>query len=300
MVMPRAPPIASWKTNHFNTINLRSIVKFENSCHWYQCRSGSPEPQHDADLRVARKAQLYPSITTVLKDEFKNDFLDRWKTNELLLAAAASPRQPHDTDESYTQRIYDLSLDKAKTAADFGKEIHDAIENYPSISSNESIAPWISHFAKWYDSNVDHPLHREEILYDHALGLAGRCDFIGRGKGPLEGKVILPDWKTQNVKKDEKGRKKPAFYDSWPRQLAFYASAYAKKAGTFPDLPICISVVIDSNEPCEPFVKVWEKEEILSGYEDVLIAAYRWFKKRKYWPQPEGPFKVGFNLPLPT
>ncbi len=116
----------------------------------------------------------------------------------------------------------------------------------------------------------------------------------------LAGRQMVPTHNTQNVKKDDKGRKKPAFYESWPRQLSFYAVSYAKETGTFPDsLPTCISVIIDSNEPEVPFVKVWTKDEILSAYEDTILGAYLWFKSRRYYPQPKGMFKVGFNLPLP-
>lgn len=278
-------------------------VKFEQSAHWYSCRDGEPKPKHDADLRVARKALLYPSITSVLKDEFKNDFLDRWKTNELLLAAANNYRQPHESDEQYCQRIYDLSLDKAITAAKFGKEIHNAIENYPELPAKPELHGWISHFAKWYDASVECPLFREQILLDHNIGLAGTCDFIGRGKGQFEGQIILPDWKTQNVKKDEKGRKKPVFYESWPRQLAFYAVSYSKRSLVMGlplgVIPTCISVVIDSNEPDDVFTRVWTPDEIASAYEDVAIAAYRWFKRKKYYPHPNGMFKIGFNLNMP-
>lgn len=271
-------------------------IKFNDGAHWYDCRS-EPSPAHDADLRVARKQLLYPSITTILKDE-KNEWLERWKTNELLAAAANTYKQPHESVEQYCQRIYDMSLDKATTAADFGKEIHDAIEKYPALPSNESIIPWIQKFGGWHDCNVEAPLFREKILFDHALGLAGRCDFIGRGKGLFEGQIIVPDWKTQGVKKDDKGRKKAMFYDSWPKQLAFYAISYAKENQLI-EIPTCISVVIDSTEPEDPFIKVWTKEEIMSSYEDVVIAAYRWFKKRSYWPQPTGKFTINPSIEIP-
>lgn len=220
--------------------------------------------------------------------------------NELVVAAAQNQRMPHETDEGYCNRIYQISLEKARTAATFGKEIHDAIEHYPQIPMDEKLQGWISEFGQWYDGAIEHPLHQEKIVLDHDLGVAGRCDFIGIGKGQFGGQLVIPDWKTQNVKKDDKGRKKPAFYDSWPRQLAFYAVAFAKETGTFPDnLPICMSVVIDSNEPCPPFVKVWTKEEILSAYQDFVIAAYRWFKRKKYSPQPNGMFSITPSVPMP-
>lgn len=224
--------------------------------------------------------------------------------NQLVIAAAQNYKQPHEDEEQYANRIYNLSLEKATTAADFGKDIHDAIEKYPNPPKSGVLVPWMQGFGVWYDSCVAAVRHREKVLFDHALGLAGRCDFIGEGKGPFEGKVIVPDWKSQNVKKDPKtGKKKPAYYDSWPRQLAFYAISYAKgdsqRVPRSSEIPVCISVVIDSNEPCEPFVKVWSTDEILSAYEDVIIGAYTWFKRKKYFPSPDGLFKVGFSLPIP-
>ncbi len=275
-------------------------VKFDTGAHWYACRDSEPKPQHDADLRIARKQNLYPSVTTILKDEFKNDFLERWKTNELLLAAASTFKQPHENDDQYCQRIYDLSMEKATTAANFGKELHDAIEHYPQLPLGTNLSGWIDKFGKWYEANVEHPIRREAILFDHDLGVAGRCDFIGQGRGQFNGQIILPDWKTQGVKRDDKGRKKPMFYESWPRQLAFYAVAYAKATGTFPQaIPTCVSVVLDSSEADEPFVKVWEKEEIMSAYEDFVIASYRWFKRKKYFPQPQGMFKINPSIQMP-
>ena len=83
-------------------------VKTSASGHWYQCRAGDAKPQHDADLRVARKEFLYPSVTSIDKDSFVNPGLDRWKMNEVLSAAAETYKQPHESVEDYCQRIYDL------------------------------------------------------------------------------------------------------------------------------------------------------------------------------------------------
>ena len=83
---------------------------------------------------------------------------------------------------------------------------------------------------------------------------------------------------------DDKGRKKPAFYDSWARQLAFYCVARAKETGTFPNLPMAVSVVIDSNEPCQPFVKEWTVDEIHKNYRIFLAGVWIWCENRNYWP----------------
>lgn len=271
------------------------MIKFENNAHWY---SQTREAHHDADLRVARKKLLFPSTTTVDKDVFKNDFLDRWKYNQLVEAAANNFKQPHETNEDYANRLYELSRYKATTAADFGKEIHNAIEKYPAYPQDPRLHPWIDQFGEWYNAHVESPLEREYILLDYDIGVAGCCDFIGVGKGPFAGRLVIPDWKTQDVKVDKKGRKSPAFYESWPRQLGFYAVAWAKKHGTFPDLPICLSAIIDSNEPSPPYVKVWGKEEILDNYYDFVAGAYLWFSKRNYWPV--GKWSLNPSIPMPV
>lgn len=282
----------------------KELLKFDKSQHWYDCK-GSPEPKHDADLRVARKQNLYPSVTTVDKAVFKNDFLDKWKLEQVVIAASQTFKQPHESDKDYMQRVYEMSLEKANTAATFGKELHDAIEHYPQYPLDTKLHPWLERFGRWADSHIAYPLHKEKILFDHDIGIAGRCDNISMGKGMFEGKVILPDYKSQDVKKDEKGKKTVAFYESWPRQLAFYAVCYAKETGSFPSgLPTCISLVIDSNEPDEPFMRVWTDEEIRYHYHTFCVGAWLWFngtsKRKPFWPALNGPWSVQPSVPMPT
>jgi hypothetical protein len=274
------------------------LIKFESGAHWYNRDDGSPK--HDADLRVARKAFLYPSVTTIDKDVFKNDFLDRWKMNELALAAAENFRQPHESIESYANRIYEASLHKTLKASNFGKQIHSAIEEYPKYPEDPTLHPWIDKFGGWFENNLGDTSFREKVFVDHDLGVAGCCDFGGYGAGPLLGKRVLCDWKSQNVKKDDKGRKKPAYYDSWTRQLAFYAVCDAKEQGAFPnEIPTCVSVVIDSNEADDPFVKVWHRDEVMDAYRDFVAGSYLWFSKRSFWPQLGGPLKLNPSVPMP-
>jgi hypothetical protein len=267
------------------------MIKFSDGAHWYD-KAG--KPQHDADLRVARKQLLMASVTTIDKAQFKNDFLDRWKMNQLVIAASENARQGHESTEEYANRIYELSMEKATKAAEFGKEVHAAIEVYPQMPLNPVMAPYFDEFGKWCSENITEIIGTEMVLVDNDIGVAGRGDWKGTHK--TLGTVIL-DFKTQDVKKDDKGRKKPAFYDAWPRQLAFYAVADAKLSGMFPAIPTCISLVIDSNEPAPPFIKVWDRDEIKSAYEDFVLAVYAWHKKRRYWPV--GQFSVTAGVPMP-
>jgi hypothetical protein len=272
---------------------LAIIVNFESGSHWY---TKGGEPRHDADLRVARKALLYPSITTVDKAIFKNEFLERYKLEQYGLAAAANQRMPHESESDYASRLFDISLTHARNAAEFGKELHDAAQYYPQLPINQFLLPWVARFEKWWNSNQVDPIAREIVLVDHDLGLAGRTDMICQ----LKGRRTIVDYKTQGVKKDDKGRKKPAYYDSWVRQLAFYAGADAKATGLWPDLPDCVSLVLDSDEGGDVYDRAWTKEEILSAYEDMAIGVFQWQKKKKYFPAANGRWSVLCGVPMPN
>lgn len=254
-------------------------IKFDNSSHWY---SPDGEPQHDADLRVARKKGLYGSVTSIDKDTFPNHFLEQWKMTQLIQACVDNQRMPHEDVDQYAQRIYDISNNKARAAAEFGKEIHDAVDNYPNVPPAH-LLPWFSKFCEFYEANIERKIASEVVLLDHDICVAGRGDFIGIGKGLFNGKIVL-DWKSQDVKTDKKGRKTPNFYDSWVRQLGFYAVADAKGSGEFPFIPQCASVIIDSNEGGEIYHKLWPHDEVIKAYENFVAGAWLWCRKRDYWP----------------
>ncbi len=64
------------------------------------------------------------------------------------------------------------------------------------------------------------------------------------------------DFKTQKVKRSAKGEPKPAFYETWPLQLAAYQQAILVNSAK--DLNAIVSVVIDSAQPGPVHVKHWD------------------------------------------
>ncbi len=275
---------------------MGKLINFgDGGSHWYR-KDG--QPQHDATLREARKEFLYPSVTSIDKDQFVNSFLDQWKKEQVVIACIENPRQLHESPEQYAQRAYEISIEKSRVAAQFGTKVHDGIDSYVTngaiINQPPEIIPWIDKFIPWYHDNISDKIGTEITLLDHDLGVAGRTDL--RAIHKIHGRCIV-DYKTQGIKADEKGRKKPRFYESWPRQLAFYAGCDAKEFGLWPNLPICISLVIDSTEATEPYMKVWSKEEILGSYHDFVVAANCWCRKRSYWPV--GTWSITPSIPMP-
>lgn len=274
------------------------MIKIKSNQHWYT-RDG--KPKHDADLRVARKEKLFTSPTSIEKESFKNYFLDNWKLNQLALAAAENPRQPHEEVESYANRINEISLQKTITAAEFGTKAHKVVEDYPAQPSDHELAPYYDAYHAWHEANVVEVLASETVIVDPLIGVAGRGDIYITHK--TLGNVWV-DVKTQGVKVDKKGRKAPAFYDSWPRQLAFYSITDAKQSGIWPDCAKCMSLVLDSKpgEGQSPgiYEKLWEPWEIKKAYRQFLTGAWLWFDKKNYWPGDLGewgPDFKGIELP---
>jgi hypothetical protein len=253
------------------------MIKFSDGAHWYT-KDGLP--MHDADLREARKKLLYTSVTTVDKEAFKNDFLDRWLREQLAIAAFDNQPNPGESKKDYCNRIYQISIEKGVLAAEFGREIHDAINEYPQLPLSPKLIPFMDVMYGWYKKNILSKVASETVILDHQIGVAGRGDL----KAITEYGLTWIDWKSQDVKKDDKGRKKPVFYDSWLRQLAFYSITDAKETSIYPQIPTCMSVIIDSNEPDTPFVKVWDQESVVFAYRQFITGAWQWHAKRKYWP----------------
>ncbi len=252
-------------------------IKIQSSAHWY---TKDGETSHDSDLRDARKRLLYTSVTSVDKDMFTNPALDRYKAEQLTKAAFENPRQPHEDIDDYSQRIYLVSLEHAKAAANKGVAIHTAIDGIYEIAPPE-IEPFIAGTRKWFNENIVSIVSSEKVVLDHDISVAGRMDkrVIHRKYG-----LCTLDYKSQGIKTVKGKKNKPGFYDSFARQLAFYAAGEAKSEGSYPKLDTCISLVIDSIDPSAPYENVWTHDEILSAYQDFVIAAWGWHKKRNFWP----------------
>jgi hypothetical protein len=264
---------------------MSNLIRFSESTHWY---TPDGKPDHDADLRGARKKGLYASPTSIDKAQFVNDFLENWKKEQVVVACLDNPRQPHETPEDYANRVYELSLEKSRSAAEFGNKVHAGIETYPYPAKEPEVQPWIDQFGLWYNENIKESLGSEVVLIDHDIGVAGKCDKPCVHK--IYGRAIV-DYKTQGIKPDEKGRKAPVYYPSWLRQLAFYCGADAKRCGMWPVFPAAISLVIDSTEAAPPYMKVWEPEAVKNAYKVFVVAAWRFYngdaKRKEYWPVPK-------------
>ena len=131
------------------------IARAAESVHWYG-QDGSPQytvkakdgSDRPTTLRDARKFNLVPSVTTILKVAAKPG-LDVWKNEQLLLAALTLPRVAGETEKEFIARVVFDSKETGKRAAEAGTRIHEEIE---------------SHFA---GKKSTRGIKVEEALFDH-------------------------------------------------------------------------------------------------------------------------------------
>lgn len=259
---------------------MSDIVKFEDGAHWYAV-DGTPAytrltkdgKERKTTLRDARKENLVPSVTTVNK-LIANEFLQRWKLENLLTAALTLPQNQDEDVQAFAQRVWQDSNTIVEGAMNFGTEMHDAIEIRLRLGSQDGmvirseIAPHFELVERWISTNVS-------IFDDAEFSVVGKEGYAGRVDALVEHKEhgpCLVDWKTQNV------RKKPNFYDTWVRQLAAYRHAAKLKCRL-------LSVVISSNDPMDPVEKLWEEDECERALEVFLQTLRLWQLINKYKPK---------------
>ena len=237
---------------------------------------GKPGTMRAFSLADARKMDPKPlvSVTSVLQVLAKPE-LEAWKIEQGITAALTLPRLPDEPTDAFAIRVVKDMNAEVDTAADFGRTIHRAIEAHltgdmPALQAlPESVTPWLDEFIKWQNS-VQLTVHSTElVVMNKGKGYAGRMDLYGEIGGIGE---AVCDFKSQRVKNG-----KPAFYDEWALQLAAYA--YANHPEMDADVTM-MNVVIDSQKPSPPIVKVWEDPQ--KHYEAFLNALALWKYLKNY------------------
>jgi len=170
------------------------------STHWYhRSPDGTVTSRYDADLRVARKENLYPSVTTVEKQIRANGQLGQWITRETIKACCEYPKFDFEDMKDYVARIEKASGKIAETAADFGTRLHDALEWYPQIPMDPQIQPYFDKYAVWHEANILETISSETMLANPLIGVAGKMDKLVVHKD--HGRVLV-DFKGLDMETD--------------------------------------------------------------------------------------------------
>lgn len=95
----------------------------------YEMPNKSKGGMRPTTVRDCRKHNLCPSVTTILNIAAKHQ-LERWKANQLMMAALTLPHIEGESLKDFEARIWEDSQAQSKEARDKGTEIHGYIERY--------------------------------------------------------------------------------------------------------------------------------------------------------------------------
>ena len=242
------------------------IARSAESVHWYRAEDGAPQytvkakdgSDRPTTLRDARKMDLVPSVTTVLKVAAKPG-LEVWKNEQMLLAALTLPRKPEESEKDFIARIVHDSKETGKQAAEAGTRIHESIEAWI-----EGVRP-VEHedIAKAFEESIfehfkTHPMQPwlTERAFASPLGFGGKVDLycIADEHAPVG---IVLDAKSKDFGPDDKVEA----YDEHLMQLAAY------RYGLGVPHARCANVFVSRSHPGLVKVVEWPEDELAKGWE---------------------------------
>jgi len=252
-----------------------------SGAHWYtaegqplhEVRNAKDDGTRATTLRDARKLNLYPSVTTILRVMDKPALM-KWKMQQAVLSAIRNARTADESEEYWMKRVLAGADDETSQAADLGSRIHDALE---LATAGEPYDPQLEEYVApvfdWYGKNGVFIGKREIVVVDKEDGFAGRVDVLFKSRGVYG----VADYKTR---KSQPG--KPMLpYDGQAMQLAAYAKAFYG-AKRLPKIR-AVNIYISSTEPGR--MEVFEHENIVDDYKAFKAAAHLWRYLNNYDPR---------------
>ena len=203
------------------------IARASENTHWYRADDGKPQytvPAKDGSnrpttLRDARKLNLVPSVTTVMKVAAKPG-LDVWKNEQLLLAALTLPRIEGETEKQFIARVVADSKETGKRAAERGTRVHESIERWYKGERNVEHVDIANAFEKAvFEHFKTHPFQewKTEVSFSHESGFGGKTDLFTEASKDTPLGIVL-DAKTKEFGIDDD----IAVYSEHVMQLAAY------------------------------------------------------------------------------
>jgi hypothetical protein len=242
------------------------------SLHWY-ARDGSPAytvrsrdgSERPATLRDARKLNLLPSVTSIIKCAAAPG-LELWKANQLMMAALTLPRLQDEPEKDWLARVVRDSKEHAKNAAERGTGIHAAIQGF---YEGEGVKPGyqdhirgaVAAVAGWAVGGW-----KAEQSFAHSLGFGGKVDLSA-----ASGQHLL-DFKSKEF--DEKTDLKT--WDEHAMQLAAY------REGLGMGMARCAIVYVSVTTPGLSKLIEIPEEELSRGWEMFVFLLSYWKAKNKY------------------
>ncbi len=257
------------------------IARSAESVHWYNSNDGSPQytvkskdgSDRPTTLRDARKMNLVPSVTTILKVA-SNPGLDMWKNEQLLLSAMTLPRKSTETEKEFIARVIYDSKETGKIAAEKGTRIHESIEKWYLGNKNVDHIETAKAFEKSVSEHFNVPIPykwKPETSFSSELGFGGKVDLHCCIDGNDNLGIVI-DAKTKDFCKGNKVEG----YSEHLMQLAAY------RIGLKIPFARCANVFASRTNPGLIHVVEWSQEDLRKGWEMFLCLLRFWKLKNNF------------------
>jgi len=254
-------------------MQLKSNDYASESGHWYE-KDGSPKysivgkngNERNTTLRDARKFDLVPSVTTIIKCAAAPG-LEQWKMNQVLMAALTMPRIDGEPEADYIARIMRDSKEQGRKAAERGTIIHGALEQAMLDEDvSEEFHPYIDGVVSSLYTYFGGQEWYAEKSFAHEMGFGGKVD--------LHSKELVIDYKTKEFTEDNL----PSAYDEHIVQLAAYRNGLG--------LPMarCANVFVSVTVPGLVHIVEHSSEDLFRGWSMFSHLLKYWQHKNKYVP----------------
>ena len=250
-------------------MNDLTTGRASESQHWYD-RAGRPVYEienkskpgtlRDVNLRDARKLGLVPGFSTIAQMEHKPQ-LERWKLEQMCLAALTLPTIEGEPLEERKKRVYIDSAAQAEKARERGTHLHSALQGFfeGAIIDSED-APYVYPVVDWLLGRFAKRDWIAESSFAHPLGYGGKCD--------LRCDTAIVDFKFKDFGPDAIDKK--FGYDEHEMQLAAYEVGFQMPPGvklnlfissTVPGLIVPVEWPVDNPHAFEAFrclLRLWQ------------------------------------------
>lgn len=256
------------------------IARSAESVHWYRqdggpqytvkAKDGSDRP---TTLRDARKMNLVPSVTTVLKIAAKPG-LEAWKQEQMLLAAMTLPRRDGENEQAFIARVVADSKETGKRAAERGTRVHESIERwFGGQKTVEHVAIAKSFEEAIFTHFKTHPMQPWQIerSFSSNLGYGGKIDLYCEPDESAPTGIVL-DAKTKEFGPDDE----VVAYDEMLMQLAAYRHGLGLNHAR------CANVFASVTHQGLVKVVEWSEADLVRGWEMFQCLLNYWRLKHSF------------------
>ena len=243
--------------------------------HWYLA-DGSPfytivgknGKTRAVTLRDARPIGAVPSVTGIIACASAPQ-LEKWKRNQLLLAALTLPVKPSESEIEWLGRVEQDWQQEGRAAAEKGTRIHAAIEQYYRDGHGEPVdIEWVPWIAASHAELVEHCGERQRWSAERSF--ADRRGY--GGKTDLHSGEWVVDVKTKDGSPDGK------LYDQHIMQLAAYREGLGligARAGI---------LFVQREHPAATLIEA-SAQELDKGFEMFKALLAFWKARNQYFPE---------------